>query len=437
MFGLFVRFYFILFIGVLLYVLFGLVAQNTWLNKKLEEDRANDLSGTVFMLEKMYRDLGEDELIKLFDDYPKASNIPVKFFHINELDLLPDSEVRLRAGEKLTDRNLATYNSPRDIALYYNFPNSEIVIGVGPLGRGEELDNIVTIYEKSIFLVVALPMIVIMLSLLYKLKHLERASIRIGNGDFSARVSEINKHKIGKLNKSFNSMAARVERLIKGHKELTNAIAHELRTPISRIRFELDMMGIETDVNIRKEYMFGISDDIDELANLVDELLTYARFDREATALELKTHSLDESLQHVIDERHFNTDKLLTYDNKWAEFITQINPIRFDPKLLERAIGNLVSNAEKYSYSTVQISVKRSSQQCCIYIDDDGPGIPSNERINIFTPFKRLDNSRTRATGGFGLGLAIVKQIAQWHGGDVTIDDSPLGGARFIFTWST
>ena len=437
MFRLFIRFYFILFLGILLYVLFGLVSQNTWLNEKLEEDRANDLSGTVFMLEKMYQDLGEDDLKKLFHDYPKSSNIPVKFFHIDELDLVPSSEGKLRSGEKLTDRNLVSYGSPRDIALYFNFPYSDFVLGVGPLGRGEELDDIVNIYERSIFFVIAFPIIIIMLSLLSKLKHLERAAIHIGNGDFSSRVFEESKHSIGKLNRSFNLMAARVENLIKGHKELTNAIAHELRTPISRIRFELDMMQIETDESVRSEYMYGISDDINELADLVDELLTYARFDREITGLELNAHSLNDSLNNIINARLFSSNKECIYDDSWTLNNRESNQIRFEPKHLERAIGNLVSNAEKYAESKVKIHVKHADSRCFIYIDDDGPGIPEQERCDIFTPFKRLDNSRTRSTGGFGLGLAIVKQIAQWHGGNVRIEESPLGGARFIFSWPT
>lgn len=183
--------------------------------------------------------------------------------------------------------------------------------------------------------------------------------------------------------------------------------------------------------------MYGISDNIDELADLVDELLIYARFDREGTGVELKVYSLDRSLKKVINARHFNSEKQCHYDNNWVHGKQTKVEVGFDPKHLERAIGNLVTNGEKYSKSSIQISVNQRDNLTCIIIDDDGPGIPENERVDIFTPFKRLDTSRTRTTGGFGLGLAIVKQIAQWHGGDVVIQDSPKGGARFIFSWPT
>ena len=437
MFRLFLKFYLILFIGVLLYLLFGLVSQHTWLNEKIEEDRANDLTGTIHLLENLHRSLDERAFKQALIDYPKTSNIPLVTLNINDLDLSKHNKEKLRNGELVTNRDLVTYESPRDIGIYYNLPNSDLVIGVGPLGRGAELSNIVVIYERSIFVVIALPMILIMVNLFSKLKRLEQAAAIFGKGNFSFRVSEKNNIRIGSLNRSFNKMATRVEHLVKGHKELSNAVAHELRTPISRIRFELDMMQLEDDQAIRNEYMYGISDNIDELADLVDELLTYARFDREGTGVELNSYSLDRSLKKVINARHFNSDKQCHYDKNWIHEDKAKLEVGFDPKNLERAIGNLVTNAEKYSKSEIQVSVEQSDSLTCIIIDDDGPGIPVNERVDIFTPFKRLDTSRTRTTGGFGLGLAIVKQIAQWHGGDVVIQDSPKGGARFIFSWPT
>lgn len=432
---LFIKFYFILFIGVLLYLLFGLFSQHTWLNEKIEEDRANDLIGTIYLLEAMYESMGIEAFKKRMEHYPISSNIPVSLFDIHSLKLPVESEVLLRNGQKLTNREMVSYDSPRDIGVYYNFPGSDLVVGVGPLGRMEALDNIVVFYERSILLVVGIPLILIMLNIFSKLKRLEGAATNFGSGNFSVRVSEKKKHSIGNLNRHFNRMAERVEHLIKGHKELSNAVAHELRTPVSRIRFELDMMQMEKDVKTRDEYMYGISDDINELADLVDELLTYARFDREITGLELKPHSLNTSLKSIISARVFDSNKQFTYENNWTEQKGALDQIGFDPKHLERAIGNLVGNAEKYAKSKVHIHVYQLNNFTYINVDDDGPGIPPQERVDIFTPFKRLDTSRTRATGGFGLGLSIVKQIAQWHGGDVIVETSPFGGARFVFSW--
>ena len=183
--------------------------------------------------------------------------------------------------------------------------------------------------------------------------------------------------------------------------------------------------------------MQGISDDISELGEMIDELLTYARFDRDPVAISMDSYSLHESIQNVIGTRHFNSNLTVNYDDSWFLSNQSLQYVNFDPKNLERAIGNLVSNAEKYAKSRIDIQVKRINGTCKVIIDDDGPGIPASQRISLFEPFKRLDDSRTRSTGGYGLGLSIVKQIAQWHKGQITIGESPEGGARFVFSWPT
>jgi signal transduction histidine kinase len=270
-----------------------------------------------------------------------------------------------------------------------------------------------------------------------KLKRLDGAATRLGAGDFGARVSELGKHRIGQLNHSFNLMAERLERLILGHKSLTNAVAHELRTPVSRIRFQLDMLYEESDDDQRNEYMYGMSDNINEMTDLVDELLTYARFDREAPAIDLQLHSLHQSLVNVVAAAEIDSNVHVHYDAVWMQANPDQQFLPFEPKYLERAIGNLLSNAQKYSRSQVQISIHRTNHDCTIIVDDDGPGIPEEDWIEIFEPFRRLDNSRTRSTGGYGLGLAIVKQIAEWHSGSIRIEHSPPGGARFALIWPT
>ena len=232
-------------------------------------------------------------------------------------------------------------------------------------------------------------------------------------------------------------MAERLERLVSGHKSLTNAVAHELRTPVSRIRFQLDMLYEEVDDDQRNEYMFGMSDNINELTDLVDELLTYARFDREAPAIEMQPHSLHRSLLNIVEATDLDSDAEVRYDDSWIQENPKVQFLPFEPKHLERAIGNLLNNAQKYCHSKVQMSVHLAGNECSIFVEDDGPGISEEDREQIFEPFRRLDNSRTRATGGYGLGLAIVKQIAEWHGGSIRIQNSSLGGARFVLAWPT
>ncbi|MFD1304224.1 sensor histidine kinase, partial [Methylobacterium marchantiae] len=106
-----------------------------------------------------------------------------------------------------------------------------------------------------------------------------------------------------------------------------------------------------------------------------------------------------------------------------------------DRRLLARAVGNLVRNAQKYATRRIALSANRTAAGGLeIVVEDDGPGIPPEERERIFEPFYRLDRSRDRATGGFGLGLSIAHKAVALHGGSLHVEDALLGGARFVVT---
>ena len=104
---------------------------------------------------------------------------------------------------------------------------------------------------------------------------------------------------------------------------------------------------------------------------------------------------------------------------------------------MARAVGNLLRNAQKYAQGRIVLSARRTSEGIEIAIDDDGPGIPAEEREKIFDPFYRLDRSRDRATGGFGLGLSIAQKAVVLHGGRLRVETSTLGGARFVIELPT
>ncbi|VTP62591.1 Sensor protein RstB [Serratia rubidaea] len=106
-----------------------------------------------------------------------------------------------------------------------------------------------------------------------------------------------------------------------------------------------------------------------------------------------------------------------------------------DLRLMERVLDNLVNNALRYAQRRLRIGLWFDGDIACLQVEDDGPGIPPDERQRIFEPFVRLDPSRDRATGGCGLGLAIVHSIAVAYQGQVFVDASPLGGASFRFCW--
>jgi len=171
-----------------------------------------------------------------------------------------------------------------------------------------------------------------------------------------------------------------------------------------------------------------MSEDITELEHLVHEILNYSRLESsDGVIASISEQSLNPVLEQLLNTMNRESSHVIS-----LSCATDICA-RFDQTHIRRAVGNLVQNATRYCTNTVNVSVVSDLKRArvVIHVDDDGPGIPEEERSRIFEPFTRLDQSRTRDTGGYGLGLAIVKQIAHFHGGEVQTTSSPINGARF------
>ena len=421
---LFFSFYVMLFLIVFTHQIVGEFASKNWIREMIEKDKANDNVGLFYLIEQLQQNLDEQSFKAVISNYPQTSNMPIQ--------LLENKGFKKEDGTSTFDENNYYTGNPFVNMAFYKLKNVDTIVRVGPTKTYQPLLDINNLYDKSIYYIVILLTFLWMVNLQRKLNKLNKAAINFGDGNIETKVSEKAIDKIGSLNKSFNSMAFRIKSLLVGHKDLTNDVAHELRTPLARVRFQLDLMYQETDELLRKEYIHGISDDVEELTELVDEILSYARLDQENTTIFKRYHSLDSSLNNVIKARLFESKHQFHYDNSWCLKDPNLQYLTFDQKNIERAIGNLLSNADKYAKSQIQISVERSKDKCIIYIDDDGKGIAKKDRESVFIPFKRLDDSRTKTTGGYGLGMAIVKQVIQLHGGDVFVEQAPIGGPRFI-----
>ena len=265
------------------------------------------------------------------------------------------------------------------------------------------------------------------------LEALRQTARSLGEGHFETRAPEARSRAFDLLTETLNGMAERVQRLIATQKELSSAISHELRTPIARMRFALEMLA-ETDEPVERERLWKMmEEDLDELDNLIDSSLTYSRFEREQPELHLSSVDLASWLENEVDSvRILNRSLELTLD---MTALPEQQKAELDTKSMPYAITNLIRNAIKYAKSNIAISAKIVGNQVQINVDDDGIGIPPEERKRVFFAFTRLDRSRDRSTGGYGLGLAIVRQVLEQHGGTVTAGESPQGGARFTLRW--
>jgi len=257
---------------------------------------------------------------------------------------------------------------------------------------------------------------------------LEKTAGKLAGGDFSARVNLPSRSGVHQVAVAFNHMADSIAALLASKKALTNAVAHELRTPLARLRYRLALLEGEEDSPAKQ----AIEKDLTAIDSLVEELLFHAKLDRPEAPLTLTRFNAADWAQERIQEQ-LTLAPHLQWIAKGEENLTFVA----DQYLITRAIDNYLSNARRYASSTIQTTVSIENRYCTVLVDDDGPGIPEADRDRVFDPFIRLDESRGRKTGGHGLGLAIVAGIARLHHGDVAVESSPLGGARFIIRWPT
>ena len=251
---------------------------------------------------------------------------------------------------------------------------------------------------------------------------------RLGEGKLTTRAPVAGRDAIATLAGTFNDMATRIEQFVERQQELLRAVSHELRTPLARLFFVVDdAQGAKTTAE-KDRHLERIEGTLQEINELVEELLTFVRLEGDVAppAKEpIQTQAVLEEVARQVAE--LRRDLILQVRCECPEVVGV-------PRLFRRAVLNLAANAARYARERVEITCTTAGDAVLVWMDDDGPGIPSEARQRIFEPFFRLDESRSASSGGTGLGLAIVQRIMALHGGQVRVEESPLGGARFTLS---
>jgi signal transduction histidine kinase len=397
-----------------------------YLHDKTTEYNQRLSKGVFYLMEEDLLRLPQDKWADRVKDLQPRFGYGISLTSYHDLTIANDQKELLHKGM------IAVIG--KEEYVYKQVGDSDLVLGKGPFSAVKPTTGYLLLYIW-IFIPAILALITILWIIPYwrKLRKISSAAIAFGNGDFNVRADISKRSSLAPIAVAFNTMAEHIQQLISSHKELTNGVSHELRTPISRIRFGLEMLESSTDPEKRKHYSQGLQADVNELEELVTELLTFARFDREKPELHFRVQHLESWLSQLLSESQPSDGPIL------CQVFFNINSpscqVNIEPKYMARALGNLTQNALCYAKQRLMVTVERSDNDCCIHIDDDGPGIPIKDRVRIFEPFTRLDVSRSRVSGGYGLGLAIVSKIIAWHNGRITVCDSPLGGARFTLRW--
>ncbi len=385
-----------------------------------------------------------DELVRYpWDEQPrrlaalkqdKQFGFDLRLVRLDQADLDPDQRRRVDEGDTV----MALGRGGDSIHVFSGIVDTPWVLEIGPLYQMNPYPAqwLVLIGALGLSLI-GLMVYLLVRPLEQRLSDLEGAATRIASGRLDARVPTRGTDSVGRLAAAFNAMAEHLQRSLSIQREMVRAVSHELRTPVARLRFGLEMIGdAETDA-ARRKYMEGMDSDIQDLDKLVDEMLTYARLEQGAPALNFQQVDLDELIDQVITELAPLRASVRVEHGPSRDALDGSGAlVEAELRYLHRALQNLVSNAMRHAESRVRVSYQVGQQRCRLDVEDDGPGVPEEAWEHIFTPFLRLDDSRTRASGGHGLGLSIVRRITYWHGGRAQISRSvSLGGACFTLIW--
>ncbi|MCK5893972.1 MAG: HAMP domain-containing protein [Endozoicomonadaceae bacterium] len=324
----------------------------------------------------------------------------------------------------------------RTMTLYVGMTDDHRILRIGPV-------ELLNLYPFRLLVAIGLFMLasisiaiyVLVRGLERRLRKMEEAATHISQGNLDVRVNMDGSDSMGQLALAFNSMASHIQRLLSIQKEMIRGVSHELRTPVARLRFALEMVADADTSSEREQYIGGMDHDIEELDKLVDEILTYANLEQGTPVIHYEREDVDQIIAQVVDE-HCRLQNRVTIEHVPCKALEHRRWIDVDKRYIHRAIQNLVGNACRYAESTVRVCFSVSHDSCRVDVEDDGSGIPEEQRDWVFTAFSRLDDSRTRASGGYGLGLSMVCRIMNWHNGQAMVGKSErFGGARFSLVW--
>jgi two-component system OmpR family sensor kinase len=262
------------------------------------------------------------------------------------------------------------------------------------------------------------------------LRTLERAAAQFGNRNWRFDAAIKPHSQIYPLARTFRKMAERIDGLIASHKDMSNAVSHEIKTPLARMQFEIEFAQQSRDIAEVKKALTHIKGDVGAINDLVTAMLDYAILERADMSLNIGTHDFTTLIPAIVDAVQRDTPDIRIA----AEVQSDAVHVSCDLHLFEAVLRNLLYNAGRYAKSEVRVAFGLQGGVHELTVDDDGPGIPAPDRQRAFDPFVQLEQSRHHKTG-FGLGLAIVKRAMEWHGGGVVLTESRLGGARFCATW--
>ncbi|MBQ7985841.1 MAG: HAMP domain-containing protein, partial [Clostridia bacterium] len=262
-------------------------------------------------------------------------------------------------------------------------------------------------------------------------------SKEFSKGNFNVKAKEKGPLELVEMAKALNYMSTELDEYEQNRKKFVSDVSHELKTPLATIKLICDSIVTADNTNFEmvQDFLGDLSDEVDRLTRIVERLLTLTKMDSNQNNLSATPVDFVVMLNAIIRKLSPNAEakNIALYSDYSVEALA---PMLLDYDKIWEAIYNIVDNAIKYTPEGghVKLGLELLGKNVLVKIEDNGPGIPDENKDKIFERFYRLDDSRARDTGGTGLGLAIAKEAVVLHGGAIKVEDAPDGGSVFMIS---
>ena len=374
------------------------------------------------------------EIETLFDVY-KYPDVELKQSIINLYNQNFDFGITLKEDELLPEKKAERWYSPMDRSLrrelkpvfgnsyWFDTTSHKEVVELrikyqnGLLQIFFPKDRIAPSSTRIFALWITLPGLLLIMIAIVFLKNQTRPIVKLakaaesfGKGEFIKEFRPSGAKEIRQAAYEFDKMRKRITIQLHQRSEMLSGISHDLRTPLTRLKLQLSFLK-------QQDLAKKMSDDIEEMERMLNEYLEFARFQKNE---ETETANLNDVIVKIVEKYpdkkiNINLEENLTINMRLNSF--------------KRCLMNLIDNGLSYG-KKVEIFTKKTLSNIIIFVDDDGPGIPEKEHQNVMKPFYRIDKSRGQNKAGVGLGLSIANDIIRSHGGNISLEKSPLDGLR-------
>ncbi|MFV7782626.1 sensor histidine kinase [Shewanella marisflavi] len=347
------------------------------------------------------------------------------------LRLLPRQQVAMNESKLLSKDSVLVTAPDEEHELHFIRVDDQQILMAGPI-EIDPREQLRGLFTLLFYLSLALVALIWVWPLSRDLKTLRLATKEFGQAKWDTQIQLSNRSQVQPLASTFNEMARHISALIENQKHLSNAVSHEIRTPLARLKFALALVpqycAPDSDPDRRQAFLDEMQQDVKEMETLLQELLTYASLESQPQDLEFECCELTKLTQQTISRLQNNHEIAIHFNAQ-----TPALKVMGDPSLIERALQNLIINAQRFATSEITIAISQDHKSVQLKVIDDGPGIAEEDQQKIFEPFYR---SKVVQNGnkGHGLGLAIIKRIMHRHSGQVTLQSRP-GETIFTLIW--